>query len=192
MAADPGNREPPKAIPGTARRGLTMMSDVTTLSKSKTKMATSICQFEIPRLRYSEVRDSEARSAGGVPRVRREGRDAGQGQLGKDEGRHRRGDRRDRGQLRHRTKGAADYGLKIIEAARTNTNARFRLCHQMLTVKSLAEAVELSTAHTRKQFDTRTRRPRSFPLWPRRSRPRPASRSRKASPAPSRRSPDLY
>ena len=52
------------------------------------------------------------------------------------------------------TKGAADYGLKMIEAARSNTNAHFDFATQMMTVKSLAEAVELSTAHMRKQFDT--------------------------------------
>ena len=51
------------------------------------------------------------------------------------------------------SKGAADYGLKMIEAARVNTNAYFDFAGQMLTVKSLSEAVELSTAHMRKQFD---------------------------------------
>lgn len=51
------------------------------------------------------------------------------------------------------SKGAADYGLKLIEAARANTNAHFDYAGQMMTVKSLAEAVELSTAHMRKQFD---------------------------------------
>src|SRR4051812_36322611 len=52
------------------------------------------------------------------------------------------------------SKGAADYGLKLIEAARANTNAHFDYAGQLLTVKSLSEAVELSTAHLRKQFDT--------------------------------------
>ena len=52
------------------------------------------------------------------------------------------------------TKGAADYGLKMIEAARENTNAAFDFATQLMTVKSLSEMVELSTAHTRKQFET--------------------------------------
>ena len=54
------------------------------------------------------------------------------------------------------SKGAADYGLKVIEAARTNTNATFDFAGELLTVKSLSEAVELSTAHMRKQFDALT------------------------------------
>ena len=45
---------------------------------------------------------------------------------------------------------------KLIEAARANTNAYFDYAGQMLTVKSLAEAVELSTAHLRKQFEVLT------------------------------------
>jgi phasin len=54
------------------------------------------------------------------------------------------------------TKGASDYGLKVIEAARANTNAAFDFASQLMTVKSLSEMVELSTAHTRKQFETLT------------------------------------
>jgi phasin len=51
------------------------------------------------------------------------------------------------------TKGAADYGLKVIEAARVNTNAAFDFAGELMTVKSLSEIVELSTAHARKQFE---------------------------------------
>ena len=54
------------------------------------------------------------------------------------------------------TKGASDYGLKFIEAARENTNAAFDLAARLMTVKSLSEVVEISTAHTRKQFETLT------------------------------------
>jgi phasin len=54
------------------------------------------------------------------------------------------------------SKGAADYGLKMIEACRTNTNAMFDYAGQMLAVKSMSDAVELSTAHMRKQFETMT------------------------------------
>ena len=52
------------------------------------------------------------------------------------------------------SKGAADYGLKLIEASRTNTNSMFDYATQLMSVKSLSEAVELSTSHLRKQFDT--------------------------------------
>ncbi len=54
------------------------------------------------------------------------------------------------------TKGVSDYGLKVIEVARVNTNAAFDFASQLMTVKSLSEVVELSTAHSRKQFETLT------------------------------------
>jgi phasin len=54
------------------------------------------------------------------------------------------------------SKGASDYGLKVIELARENTNAAFDFASQLITVKSVSEAVELSTAHARKQFETLT------------------------------------
>jgi phasin len=54
------------------------------------------------------------------------------------------------------SKGAADYGLKMIEATRTNTNAAFDFYTELMTVKSFSEVVELSTAHARKQFETVT------------------------------------
>src|SRR5215468_9188954 len=54
------------------------------------------------------------------------------------------------------TKGASDYGLKVIEAARENTNAAFDYATQLMTVKSLSEVVELSTSHARKQFEALT------------------------------------
>jgi phasin len=54
------------------------------------------------------------------------------------------------------TKGVSDYGLKVIEAARENTNAAFDFATRLMTVKSISEVVELSTAHSRKQFETVT------------------------------------
>ena len=57
------------------------------------------------------------------------------------------------------TKGASDYGLKVIEAARENTNAAFDFATQLITVKSLSEVMELSTAHARRQFETLTAHP---------------------------------
>jgi phasin len=52
------------------------------------------------------------------------------------------------------SKGATDYGLKLIETSRANTNSMFDYATKLMTVKSLSEAVELSTSHMRKQFDT--------------------------------------
>jgi phasin len=54
------------------------------------------------------------------------------------------------------TKGSTEYGLKLIDAARLNTNAAFDFFGELIAVKSLSEALELSTAHARKQFETVT------------------------------------
>ncbi len=51
------------------------------------------------------------------------------------------------------TKGSTEYGLKVLDAARANTNAAFDFFSEFISVKSLSEAVELSTAHARKQFE---------------------------------------
>ena len=51
------------------------------------------------------------------------------------------------------SKGASELGLKMIEAARQNTNAAFDFATQLMTVKSLSEAVEVSTAQARKQYE---------------------------------------
>lgn len=54
------------------------------------------------------------------------------------------------------SKGASDYGLKMIEAARANTNAAFDYATKLMAAKSVSEVVELSTAHARSSFDTMT------------------------------------
>ena len=54
------------------------------------------------------------------------------------------------------SKGSAEYGLKLIDAARLNTNAAFDFFSEFITVKSLSEALELSSAHARKQFEAVT------------------------------------
>ncbi len=54
------------------------------------------------------------------------------------------------------TKGNTEYGLKLIDAARLNTNAAFDFFSQFIGVKSFSEALELSSAHARKQFETVT------------------------------------
>ena len=55
------------------------------------------------------------------------------------------------------TKGAADYGARLIDAARTNTNTAFDYAINLLAAKSLPEAVQLSTTHLRNQFDALTK-----------------------------------
>jgi len=54
------------------------------------------------------------------------------------------------------SKGASDYGLKVIEAARINTNAAFDYAGELITAKTVSEVIELSSAHARKQFETLT------------------------------------
>jgi len=54
------------------------------------------------------------------------------------------------------SKGASDYGLKLIETARTNSNAAFNLFGELLTAKSYSDVVERTTAYMRTQFDTVT------------------------------------
>ena len=54
------------------------------------------------------------------------------------------------------SKGAAHYSLQLIETFRANANANFDFARDLFAVKSLSEAIELSTAHTRKQFEAVT------------------------------------
>ena len=52
------------------------------------------------------------------------------------------------------SKGYSDYGLKLIETARANSNAAFDLFGEVLSAKSAAEVVELYSSFMRTQFDT--------------------------------------
>jgi phasin len=54
------------------------------------------------------------------------------------------------------TKGANDYGMKMIEVARVNTNAAFDFFGELITAKSPSEVIELSSTHARKQFEALT------------------------------------
>ena len=50
-------------------------------------------------------------------------------------------------------KGIADFNLKALEAARANVNAAFDYASAMMQAGSLSEAVELTSAHARRQFE---------------------------------------
>jgi phasin len=52
--------------------------------------------------------------------------------------------------------GCSGYGLKLIETARSNSNAAFDLYGQLLGAKSYSEVVEKTTAYMRTQFETLT------------------------------------
>ena len=78
------------------------------------------------------------------------------------------------------SKGASDYGLKMIEATRVNTNAAFDFAGELITAKTLSEVLEL-TAHTRASSSRRSpSKARNSARWRRRSPPRRPSRSRAA------------
>jgi phasin len=51
-------------------------------------------------------------------------------------------------------RGAQDYNAKFMEFAQTNTEAAFEFVQQLSSVKSPTEFFELSTSHSRKQFET--------------------------------------
>lgn len=51
------------------------------------------------------------------------------------------------------SKGYADYGMKVIETARANTNAAYDLMGELMGVKSYADYVELTTAYMRNRFE---------------------------------------
>ena len=52
------------------------------------------------------------------------------------------------------SKGSTEYGLKLVEIARFNTNVAFSFMEKLFSVKSPTELVELTTAHSRAQFET--------------------------------------
>ena len=54
------------------------------------------------------------------------------------------------------SKGTTEYGLKVIEVARANTDAMFDYVEALFGVKSPSEFVELSTKHAREHFETLT------------------------------------
>jgi phasin len=60
------------------------------------------------------------------------------------------------------SKGAADYGLKLIEAARANSNAAFDFATELFGARTMAQMVEISTAHTRKQIEAITAQAREL------------------------------
>ena len=52
------------------------------------------------------------------------------------------------------SKGASEYSAKVMEFMKANTKANLDFAHELLGIKSPTEAMELYTAHARKQFET--------------------------------------
>lgn len=53
-------------------------------------------------------------------------------------------------------KGAQDYNTKLIEFAQANVQAAFAFAQKLSDVKSPSDFIEISTDHSRKQFETLT------------------------------------
>jgi phasin len=54
------------------------------------------------------------------------------------------------------SKGASEYSAKLMEIMKANTTATLDFAQELLGVKTPAEAMELWTSHTKKQFETFT------------------------------------
>jgi phasin len=54
------------------------------------------------------------------------------------------------------SKGASEYSAKLMEMMKANTTATLDFAQELIGVKTPSEALELWTAHTRKQFETFT------------------------------------
>src|SRR5882762_6439879 len=54
------------------------------------------------------------------------------------------------------SKGASEYSAKLMEFMKANTTAGLDFAQELFGVKTPAEAMELWTAHARKQFETFT------------------------------------
>jgi len=54
------------------------------------------------------------------------------------------------------SKGASTYSAKLVEFMKANTTTSLDFAQELFGVKSPAEAMELWTSHTRKQFETLT------------------------------------
>lgn len=51
------------------------------------------------------------------------------------------------------SKGCADYGIKLIETARANSNAAYDLMAELMGAKSYSDVIALTTAYWRNRFD---------------------------------------
>jgi hypothetical protein len=58
--------------------------------------------------------------------------------------------------------GFRDYQLKLISAAQDHANALFEYAQDVVRAQSITELVEVSTSHTRKQFEMMTEESREL------------------------------
>jgi len=60
-------------------------------------------------------------------------------------------------------KGAADYGVKVIEISGVNTNSAFDFLTHLMGMRSLSEIIQLSATQSRKNFEATSAQNRE--LW---------------------------
>ncbi len=60
-------------------------------------------------------------------------------------------------------RGAADYGVKVIEISGVNANSAFDFLTNLMDTKSLSEIIQLSATQSRKNFETTSEQNRE--LW---------------------------
>ncbi len=60
------------------------------------------------------------------------------------------------------SKGISDYNVRAIDALHSNVNSTFDYYTSLLSAKTLAEVVEVSSAHMRKQFETLSTQAKDF------------------------------
>lgn len=132
------------------------MAEATTTSGAKAKAAKSAANFEIPHFQAPKFEVPKME----VPSAFREIAEKGISQAKENYDKLKTAAEQATDLLEESyasaTKGATDYGLKLIETARINTNAAFDFFGELMNVKSPSELVELTTAHARKQFEALT------------------------------------
>jgi phasin len=133
-----------------------VMSEVSQAPKTKAKPATSASMFELPKFEMPSFEMPHME----VPAAFREFAEKSVSQA-KDTYERMKSAAEEatdvlEGTYATATKGVSDYGLKVIDAVRANTNATFDFYTDFVKVKSYSELVELSTSHARKQFEAMT------------------------------------
>ncbi|SHO62655.1 phasin [Pseudoxanthobacter soli DSM 19599] len=59
-------------------------------------------------------------------------------------------------------KGVIEFNFKALDAAKTNTDATFDFIKEIISAKSVAEAIELQTSFARKQFEALSGQAKEF------------------------------
>jgi phasin len=59
-------------------------------------------------------------------------------------------------------KGVLEFNMKALDTAKVNSDATFSFVKEILSAKSLSEAIELQTAFTRKQFESLSAQAKEF------------------------------